>query len=220
MKWKEKQIAELSVDSKTWKRVLKWEGESVLTYSIRCPDFPEDLACFRRIGRYYHRIFELWKNRWENVLYQRACTCVAAAREQSLPFRPWEASLNYTVTFQQENLLSLYLDAWEYSGGVHGVTVRRGDTWELSSGTPRCLSSFFPPHSRWRRSVLEALHAQASERISTGETLYFEDWPDRISSCFDPDRFYLTEQGIALFYPLYTIAPYAEGIPVFSMPYH
>ena len=32
-------------------------------------------------------------------------------------------------------------------------------------------------------------------------------------------RFYLTPEGLAFFYPMYAIAPAAEGIPVFTVPY-
>ena len=34
---------------------------------------------------------------------------------------------------------------------------------------------------------------------------------------FDPERFYLTEAGPVIYFPLYSIAPYAEGIPAFSL---
>ena len=34
---------------------------------------------------------------------------------------------------------------------------------------------------------------------------------------FDPERFYCTPEGPVVFYPLYSVAPYAEGIPVFPI---
>ena len=38
-------------------------------------------------------------------------------------------------------------------------------------------------------------------------------------AAFPPLNFYLTEEGLAFFYPMYAIAPAVEGIPVFTVPY-
>lgn len=215
----EQRAVDIPVDAGLWKRVLKWEDAPVLILSLRYPKLPEDRAGLRRVGRCYRRAADLWKTRWEGKLYRDACAAAEAAQAEGRPFQPWEAKLDYTVTLQREGLLSLYMDAWEYAGGAHGLTVRHADTWEPRSGTVRPLASFFPPRSHWRRQVLESLYTQAEARVAAGETLYFDDWPARLQGAFNPERFYLTEEGIAIFYPLYTIAPYAEGIPVFQIPY-
>ena len=216
---KKQQPGPVPVGSEAWKRVLKLEGEAVLNLSLRRPSLPEETAGERRVERYYARVEQRWRERWEGELYRRACQAAAAAREQSRPFRPWEASLDYTVTLQDEALLSLYLDAYEYTGGAHGLTTRRADTWEPRTGTVRTLSSFFPPRKRWRRLVLLDMQAQARRRIASGESLFYDDWQERMEREFDPERFYLTPEGLALFYPLYAVAPYAEGIPVFVLPH-
>lgn len=206
------------VDSGTWTRVLKCEEEAVLTLSMRWPKFPEEASRMRRAGRYYRQVSECWKAHWEGPVYRDACAALAAAREASRPFHPWEAKLDFTVTCNERGLLSLYLDAYEYTGGAHGITVRQGDAWDLCSGFPRPLASFFPPRSRWRRTVLCAMLEEGRRRVAAGDTLYFDDWERTLVTGFDPCRFYLTREGIAVFYPLYTIAPYAEGIPVFTVP--
>jgi len=207
----------ITVEAGTWKRVLKWEGEAVLTLSLRWPKLPEDRVGLRRMNRCYQRMAGLWQNRWEGALYQNACEAAQAARKQGRPCVLWEAVLDFTVTYQDENLLSLYLDAYEYAGGAHGLTVRHADTWTLPAGIPRTLASFFPDR-RWKKQVLAALHEEEHSRIAAGETLYYDDWPALLDAYFDPNRFYRTQEGLAIYYPLYTIAPYAEGIAVFSLP--
>ena len=217
MKRNETEPEAIRVEVGAWRRVLKWEEEPVLTLSLRWPKLSEDLPGTRRVGRYYRQVSEQWKARWETELYQRACEGAAAARAASRPFQPWTASLDFALTHREGGLLSLYQDAAEYAGGAHPITVRRGDTWSLPSGTPRSLSSFFPPRSRWRRRVLEEAAAQVQARISAGEALFYEDWPRRLEAEFNPERFYLTGEGPVLFYPLYAVAPYAEGIPTFQI---
>lgn len=199
------------------KRVLKHEGEEVLTLTLRTPHLPEDTPALRRIGRYYARVAALWQARWEGTLYGRACAELAALRERSLPFRPWEAVGDFTLTYQENGLLSLHRDVSEYTGGAHGSTVRCGDTWDLRRGVPRTLPSFFPPRSSWRREALSAVHSEIERRLATGEHLFSRGWERSLRREFDPNRFYLTAEGVTLFYPLYTLAPYAEGIPTFSV---
>lgn len=50
-----------------------------------------------------------------------------------------------------------------------------------------------------------------------GESWFAPDWEARLPRSFDPERFYLTEAGPVIYFPLYSIAPYAEGIPAFSL---
>lgn len=205
------------IEAGAWRRVLKWEEEPVLTISLRWPKLDETLPGPRRVGRYYRQVEEQWKTRWEGELYRRACAAAAAAREASRPFQPWTASLDFALTRLDGALLSLYQDAVEDTGDRRPTTVRRGDTWAMPSGTPRSLASFFPAKGRWKRRVLDEIAAQAERRAASGESLFYQDWRERLEGAFHPERFYLTETGIAVFYPLYTIAPFAEGIPVFSI---
>lgn len=214
MKQGKKRIS-VPIEAGTWKRVMKYEGEPVITLSLRWPQLPDDCAPLRRVGRYYRQLADRWRSRWEVALYARACAELAALRERSLPFRPWEAVLDFTVTYNEQGLLSLYTDAYEYTGGAHGMTMRCGDTWDLCNGMPRTLPSFFPQKSHWRRTLLTRAKVAVECALATDEALYFDDWETALARDFAPCRFYLTDKGVTIFYPLYTLAPYAEGIPIF-----
>lgn len=215
MKQMKKQAESVAVEADLYKRVLKCEGEVVLTLSIRTPRLPETSPALRRIGRYYHHAGQCWRARWETKLYAQACASLAEMRAQSYPFHPWEAVLDFTVSFNENCLLSLYMDSYEFTGGAHGNTVRCGDTWDLCNGMPRTLPTFYPPKSHWRREAVAAVHTEIERRLATGEYLYLDGWEQEVITQFDPCRFYLTGDGVTLFYPLYTLAPYVEGIPTF-----
>ncbi|MEG1857476.1 MAG: DUF3298 domain-containing protein [Pseudoflavonifractor sp.] len=200
-----------------WRRSMKSDGEPVLTLCLRLPKFSEETPALRRMERYYRALCQRWRTRWEDVLFPRACAALAAAREGSRPFRPWEATLDFTVTRSGGGVLSLYLDARELCGGGT-LTVRQGDTWDLASGTPCVLADFLPGERHRRRRILTAVAEQIAARIASGESLFFESWQRAAERGFDPRRFYLTQEHIAVFYPLCTLAPRAEGIPVFMIP--
>jgi len=88
---------------------------------------------------------------------------------------------------------------------------------EAPGGSPLTLGELFPPGFRWRAWALAEVERQLRARLSAGESWFAPDWEARLPRSFDPERFYLTEAGPVIYFPLYSIAPYAEGIPAFSL---
>lgn len=212
-----RRVESVEVQSVPEERVLTLEEEPVLTLSLRIPALEGDTPPLRRIGRCFARQAQVWRARWEGQLYAMACAALTEAREQSRPFVPWTAALDFTVTRSSGGLLSLHTDAAERHGTVRPLLVRSGETWDLTSGTPVSLSSLFPSGRRWRQQVISAIEEQCAGRAASGEFLFYEDWPRRVAVDFDPDNFYLTEDGVVVFYPLHTLCPAAEGIPEFPL---
>lgn len=200
-----------------WKQALKWEGEPVLVLSLRTPELDAESRGARRINRYYGKLAQIWKARWETSLFPSACAALAEARAASRPFEPWSVTLDYRVTQDEAGLLSLYVDAVERSTG-RPLTVRTADTWDLASGVPHLLTDFLPPTRLWRQSLLAELTAQSEARLQSGESFFYADAPARVRRFFSPQRFYLTGDSLAVFFPMLSLAPAAEGIPVFLLP--
>ena len=98
-------------------------------------------------------------------------------------------------------------------------TLRRGDTWDLSDGYPVPLSAFFPRRSGWRRRLMEAAEAEVRRREAAGVSRYHEGVRRKLRRYFNPHNFYLTAEGLVFFYPMYAIAPAAEGVPAFLVPW-
>lgn len=202
----------------TWKRVMKFNGKPVLILSMRRPIFPNS-GKSRRIERYFTEVAQQWKNRWETVLFPQACQALADAQDTGGTFTPWEATLDYTVTLWRPPLLSLRLDAIESGLASRPLHIRTGETWDCACGYPCTLRSFFPAKARrWRKELIRSLCSQATERLASGESLLDPDCTQVMERAFDPERFYLTEEGVSVFYPLYVLGAYAEGIPVFTAP--
>ena len=70
-----------------WKQALKWEGEPVLVLSLRTPELDAESRGARRINRYYGKLAQIWKARWETSLFPSACAALAEARA-ALIFSP------------------------------------------------------------------------------------------------------------------------------------
>ena len=196
----------------TYRQVFR-DGETVLlTVTQRWPRLSGESPGLRRIDRYYDALAERWRNRWVGSLLERA----KAAAGPETP--PWEASLDFTVTLFRDGLLSLWLEASEDTGARRPHRIRMGDTWRIPTGVPVTLRELLPLQRWWRGPVLEEVRRQIGARVSSGESLFYEGWPQLASRLFSPDRFYLTAQGAAVFYPIESIAPALEGFPTFFLP--
>ena len=195
------------------------EGVPVLWARARVPE-PEPAAdrTARRIRRFYRLQCRAFLRYCQRCLLPQAAAEYHAALAASRPLPAFRAELSYQVTYRQGNLLSLWTQTREETGGAPLLT-RRGDTWDLAAGYPVPLKDFFPAGTAWKKKLLAHAAAEAERRERAGAGRWREDWRRELRRRFNPQNFYLTEEGLALFYPMYAVAPASEGVPVFVMPY-
>ena len=48
---------------------------------------------------------------------------------------------------------------------------------------------------------------------------YHDKWRQHLRRSFNRENFFLTPEGLSVFWPMYAIAPAAEGIPTFTLPF-
>lgn len=118
------------------KKELRLRKEPVLYLELSWPEIQRGGSGGRRVSQYYRQVVHAWKKRWEKTLYCRACLDLAACQEQGSAFRPWSARLEGKVTFQDEESLSIVMDAWEDWGDGRPLQVRTADLWTVPDGRP------------------------------------------------------------------------------------
>lgn len=197
---------------------MKSNNDPVLTLSIRRPIFQRS-GKTERIERYFSKLTEKWQARWETDLYSEACKAYADSRAQGSIFVPWQATLDYTITLWQQPLLSIRLDIQEHGPAPLPCTLCIGEVWDCSTGYPCSLRSFLPATPRrWKREIIRQLSKQAQSQLDSGESLLRPNCFSDIKNKFDAERYYLTENEIVIYYPLYVLGAYGEGIPSFTLP--
>ncbi len=205
------------VSTETWQRTMKSKGINVLHISVQRPSFPGS-GKKRRMEHYFAQMALQWQTRWENDLYQKAC--LAFEDRQSDPaFQPWCASFHYEITLWNPPLLSIRINVQEQGPVALPVSLCIGEVWDCSSGYPCSLRTFLPAKPyRWKKHLILQLQQQAEQRLDSGESLLYPNCLSMIEQTFDPSRFYLSEHGLVIFYPLYSLGSYGEGIPTFTIP--
>lgn len=195
------------------------EGVAVLSASVRVPEPEAANRISRRIRRFYQLQCRAFLRYCERCLLPQAAAEYQAALAASRPLPAFRAELDYRVTYNQGGLWSLYTQSREDTGPGKTLLIRRGDTWDLAAGYPAALKDFFPAGAAWKKQLLARAAEEIQRRERAGAGRWREKWPRELRRQFNPQNFYLTEEGLAWFYPMYAIAPASEGIPVFVLPY-
>lgn len=208
----------LSIKTKTFKREMRYRGERLLTYRIDYPYFTEmgNFTSVNLVNCFYCRRACGYQRYLERVLFSQAVRQYCFSKENDLPIQTWEAIKDFKVTKQTDDIVSLYMDRYEYTGGAHGNTVRNAQTWILPKGRPVSLHELFAcPQEEFMEYLFRIIEAQ----IKREPEIYFEDAVELAHKHFNNESFYCTPNGLVVFYQQYDIAPYSSGIRKFLIPY-
>lgn len=202
-------------------RKFTYRGTAVLTLSVQFPVIrlngnPQAQA---RINSRFRAQAADFSRYAAGTLYRQAVRDYHSAQEHDYPFRAYDAVMRYETTLNQDCYLSSYHDRYEFTGGAHGNTVRSSDTFSLKNGRRFALSHFFAPGVNYRRILVAEILKQAEKNMDQNPGIYFDDYKHLILKYFRPENYYLTPEGVAIYYQQYEIAPYSTGIVTFVIPY-
>jgi hypothetical protein len=202
------------------KREFTYDRTTVLSLTINRPvvSLPDNPQSQARINRRFQSESGEFYRYAATDLYRQAVQFYHDAQKNNFPFRPYEAFMQYEITYNMSCHLSSYNDRYQYTGGAHGSTVRSSDTFSLKTGRRLPLSHFFRPGFDYRGFLLGQILMQADENMQQNP-IYFDDYRKLIVQYFNPESYYLAPAGLVIYYQQYEIAPYSTGIVEFTIPY-
>lgn len=200
------------------RRVLTLEGEPVLNFSLSWPRIEDGGLSGRWINRYYARLAQSWRLRWEREVYWAACLELAAHREKSRPFTPWTGELSGETALLRDGTLSLRFFGCEVRGDGRPARVRWGDVWSLREGAPKPLKELFPGKKGWKQRLWQDVLRQGEERRQAGDCFLDGDWARKAKKVRPLRSWCLTPEGVEIALPQCAASPAAEGCPVFILP--
>lgn len=200
---------------------MEYQGTPVLNCMIRYPQFESTCSkeAAETVNEYYRSLAGEKGTYCRGSLYRDAVNALGYSRSNHYPFFPYEFDVGYKVTYNKDCIASLYFDQYEFTGGAHGQTVRTSQTWDFETGQLLQLGDFFRNDPEYLEDIQAWIEYEISERLQSDPATYFDDYPELLRSTFQAGNFYLTSQGIVIFYQHYDIAPYSSGIPEFLFPF-
>lgn len=199
---------------------MQYNGNIILTYKIKYPKIIND-----KYGFGIHRFNEYYKNKalqlqiyCQTELFSQAKQLYEYNSENGYPIMKFDVVQEYNVTYNKDNIISLYTDQYMYTGGAHGNTIRTSETWDIKYGRLIPLQSFFYNNPYYIIDIIKEINRQIAEQIQNGENQFFENYCELVLESFKLENYYLSPNYIEIYFQQYEIAPYSSGIPVFKYP--
>jgi len=135
-------------------------------------------------------------------------------------FRPHYYEYYPDIKYNRNNLLSVLNTFYEYTGGAHPLTAWKSQTFDIKTGKKLALTDIFKGS---KDDILQRIYQLVLTEIKgsegTDDFMYFQTYEEDLRKYYGEEDFVLTEESVLFYYQVYSIAPYAAGIPVFALPY-
>ncbi|MFA6075075.1 MAG: DUF3298 and DUF4163 domain-containing protein [Negativicutes bacterium] len=123
------------------------------------------------------------------------------------------SGLHFSFTFDQnynkENILSVVMSEYSFAGGAHGMAFQYAHNIDLTNGKEILLASLFNDTIDWKKMI----NAYIDNEIK----YYQRDL--KFDGIKEDQNYYLSNQGLVIFFNPYEIGPWVEGMPTFAIPY-
>ncbi|MEN6391696.1 MAG: protease inhibitor I42 family protein [Syntrophomonas sp.] len=135
------------------------------------------------------------------------------AQENNFTANPYGADTNFEICTRGKDVLSFYVDYYQYTGGVHGGTTRTAYNIDLKTGKNLAIKELFKSGYDYRTVI----NAEIQRQINLTPDEYF-DADMGFKGITDGAYYYVKDGCLVVYFQQYEIASYARGIPEFSIP--
>lgn len=117
-------------------------------------------------------------------------------------------------SFHTDELISLPVTYYQYTGGAHGLTTKVAYNYNIKTGKILKLKDLFKEGFDYK-SIIDK---KVREDIEKEKDIYFENGA-LFKGISENQAYYLNRDSIIVYFQQYEIAPYSSGIREFKIPY-
>lgn len=129
----------------------------------------------------------------------------------------WEAKIDGTVTYEDENILTIKLDSYLFTGGAHGYSTSRFLNFDKKKGQELEQSELFKNKEAFQD--LAEVKFRLQEHIPEAKSINSTGFMFKADTFYLPENIGYTQNGLQLFYEQYEVASYADGPITITIPY-
>ena len=146
------------------------------------------------------------------IAYEKMYTeNLSKSNEEYIKYQ-YEVYINDEVTYDRNNIMSIAITKYQFTGGAHGMTYLDTYNYNLLNGDRLTLEHMFKPGVDYKEIVNKFI----TEEINDNPEEYFKG-DERFKGIGENQPFYIDEDGIVVYFGLYEIAPYYVGMPKFKL---
>jgi len=127
----------------------------------------------------------------------------------------YETYFDYKLKYNQNGLLSVTFLNYQYTGGAHGLTVQSSHTFNLKTGEEYKLKDMIKDDADYVTLISGIVEKQITKRAKEG--ILPEQPLTPFVAIKDEQDFYLSNNGVVVYFQLYEYFPYVAGIQEFAV---
>ena len=211
-----------TVETRTENRIISSDdGKKLITIDLSFPSLAGDSESVMNFNAFYDNVTEKYLAHAEYDLKPQALEQLKMNAEQGLEFNQYSLNSDYAVTLNTKKYLSVSREFNYFTGGAHPGIELNAETFQMSNGGLMNLSDVFTaPGDTYLGVIYNEVIAQIeAPNAAMDKSNFFEDYKELVKTKYDPVDFYLSPDGVTVFYQLYSIAPYAAGVQHYTIPY-
>ncbi len=201
------------ITSSTYEYTYTDQENDIMTVAMEFPVLEGDNLIYEQINQ----VFESYYTQFIASNDQMAEDAKLYADEEY--FYPYSFDMSYSVRYNNNGILCIMLEGYSYTGGAHGYPFRQTLTFDLASGNWLGLDDLIATDEATFGSYVTQGFQEIYDEYPEE---YWEDAPltvqNRTEYFYNMD-YYLTEEGICIFFYPYDLASYARGFVEFTIPY-
>lgn len=128
-----------------------------------------------------------------------------------------ETYFEYKLTYNQNGLLGIVLLNYQYAGGAHGTTLQSSHIFDLNTGKQLKLGDLMRSGSDYVSYINSVVREEIDQRIGAGILNEIEG--SAFETISRDQGFYLSNNGLYIYFQQYEHFPYAAGIQEFPIAY-
>lgn len=183
------------------------DGTELLRYTMSVPAIANaaGIAAYEAINLFYEQIvleFQLTaeeQRAWAQDDY-------AASQSSGFPFQPYVEEYTYTISRQTDRFVSFCRDLYANEGGPYPSTYRIAEQFALDTGKQLAFADFFSDPDGAIAQIKQELVAQNAAAPDAGIS------EDALLAAFQPERFYLSDDGFVFFIQGEELGPFHSPI--------
>ena len=130
---------------------------------------------------------------------------------------PWEAKIDAEVAYENNDLITIMLNSYIFTGGAHGYGSTRFLNFEKKSGLELGRRDLFKNQGDFVDFAEERFRMQ--EKIPNDQSINSTGLMFELDEFYLPENIGFTESGLKLLYNPYEVASYADGTIEMTIPY-
>ncbi|MFA7099094.1 MAG: hypothetical protein WC143_03325 [Eubacteriales bacterium] len=175
-------------------------GLPVMYINLTVPVTKGRVSFVSNTKKLYSGVFDGFLSYCETKVYKKALKEI-----KNDGFNPRGGVLKYTVSYEDEQFFSTFIDAFVYNGKSRGKVARLSQVWSKDEGR---LLNFYDFFSREDRETLISLFLSSSrENSQKGLWEYKNKVDSLIENNADFSKFYLVPNGFAFYFDAGVLSP-------------